>query len=598
LTNIAEVNYEGSYCDDLEVDYAFIDDLLESLDLDEKVGQMLQAEKNGASSLDAKTYNLGSVLSGGGSSPDTNDAYHWYLMYKGYQTAMRTSSSQIPIMYGVDAVHGHNNVYGATIFPHNIGLGAANDPDLMEKIGIITAREVRVTGINYTFAPAVSIVQDISWGRSYESFGEKYELVSNLAEPYINGLQSYCVASTAKHFLADGATDDGQDQGDATLTQEQIRDIHLQPYYAAINAGVYTIMVSYSSINGEKMHQSKYWIQEVLKDEMNFEGFVISDYNAIHQLPGEYYDKLVSSINAGIDMLMEPYDWKSAIETILLAVANGDILEERINDAVRRILIVKYKMGLFEEEFYDETTGDFYRLTYDGNFYTTENKEVAREAVRKSLVLLKNDNNALPLSKDQDVAVIGEGADNIGIQSGGWTISWQGDDASRLTKGTTILSGMRQAVSGTSGSVYDNTEDADTVVVVLSENPYAEFSGDNDTLTLTGPTACSQNAALLDEALQAKSQGKTVIALLITGRPLIINNYLPFFDAVVACWLPGSEAGLGIADVLYGDYDFSGKLPVTWPKTLSGVGMNSNSLNYDPTVVEFAFGFGLSYKEE
>ncbi len=598
LTDTSTVNYEGSYCDDLVVDYDYIDNLLNSLTLAEKVGQMMQAEKNGVSDSDIRDYNLGSILSGGGSAPSTNDAYNWYLMYKGFQDAARTSSSGIPIIYGLDAVHGDNNVYHATIFPHNIGLGAANDPELMTRIGLVTAREIRVTGMNYTFAPMIGVVQDISWGRTYESMSESADLVAGLAGPYIEGLQSYCIGASAKHFVADGGTDGGHDQGNATLTEEEVRAIHLKPYYDAIEAGVYTIMISYSSINGEKMHASEYWIQEVLKDEMGFDGFVISDYEAIHQLPGDYYDQLVASINAGVDMLMEPWSWKDAITNIIAAVQAGDISINRINDAVRRILIIKYKMGLFSDEFYDESTQTYYRLSYDDAFNTDENKAVAREAVRESLVLLKNDNQALPLSKDENVAVIGEGASNIGILCGGWTISWQGDANRSLTPGTTILAGMREAVSNTTGTIVQDISQADTVVVVLSENPYAEYNGDNDYPTLTGATATSTNSDVLDQVLLAKSAGKKVVALIVAGRPMILGSYLPLFDAIVMAWLPGTEAGHGIADVLYGDYDFTGKLPVTWPLTVAGIGMTINSEVYNPVVILYPFGTGHSYKEE
>ncbi len=598
LTGGQDVTYEGSYCDEIVVDETYIENLLDSLTLAEKAGQMLQAEKNGASTTDVRIYNLGSVLSGGGSSPSDNTAYNWYLMYEGFQYAATQSSSGIPIIYGVDAVHGHNNVYGATIFPHNIGLGAANDPELMTRIGIVTAREVRVTGINYTFAPAVSVVQNIAWGRTYESMSESAEVVSNLAGAYIEGLQSYCLAASAKHFVADGGTDGGHDQGNATLTEAEIRELHLQPYYEAVEAGVYTIMVSYSSINNEKMHASDFWINDVLKNEMGFTGFVISDYNAIHQLPGDYYDQIVTAVNAGIDMLMEPFDWKSCIENIIAAVQNGDISEERLDDAVRRILTIKYKMGLFADDFYDEATSDFYRLGYDANFYTLENRGVAREAVRKSLVLLKNDNNTLPLSDDEDIAIIGEGANNIGLQTGGWTITWQGDDASHLTKGVTILAGIRSRIAYGSGTAFTDPAAADTVIVVFSEVPYAEYNGDNANPSLTGATAHPGNADLIEQVLIAKSEGKKVIGLLLSGRPLIITPYLPYFDAFVACWLPGSEAGSGIADVLFGDYDFTGKLPVTWPKYASGLGMNSNSDPYDPSLVLYAFGYGLNYREE
>ncbi|MFA5007274.1 MAG: glycoside hydrolase family 3 protein [Candidatus Izemoplasmatales bacterium] len=598
LTDEQEVSYEGSYCDELAVDADYVENLLDSMTLAEKAGQMLQAEKNGASAADVRDYNLGSILSGGGSAPANNQASEWYLMYEGFQNAALQSSSGIPIIYGVDAVHGHNNVYGATIFPHNIGLGAANDPELMTRIGTIVAREVRVTGINYTFAPAVSVVQNVGWGRSYESLSESSEVVSNLAGAYVEGLQRYCVASSAKHFLADGGTDGGDDQGNATLTEAQVRAIHLAPYEAAIEAGVYTIMVSYSSINWAKMHASEYWITDVLKDEMGFTGFVISDYNAIHQLSGSYYDQIVASVNAGVDMLMEPFDWKACIQNIVLAVQQGDIAMARIDDAVRRILTIKYKMGLFSDDFYDEATGDYYRLGAGANFYTDENRGVAREAVRKSLVLLKNDNGALPLRDDVDVAVLGEGADNIGLQCGGWTISWQGDDARRLTRGVTILAGIRERIAAGTGTAYTDAEDADVIVAVLSELPYAEFNGDATSPSLTGSTAHPGNADLLQQLLIAKSEGKTIIGLILSGRPLLVTSQLSIFDALVACWLPGSEGGHGIADVLYGDYDFTGRLSVTWPRYSAGFGMNVNATVYDASKVLYPFGYGLDYKED
>jgi beta-glucosidase len=594
----SSVTYDGAYCDAIEADPDAVEDILDSLTLREKAGQMLQAEKNGASTSDVRDYNLGSVLSGGGSAPATNTANQWYLMYENYQNAAMQSSSGIPILYGIDAVHGDNNVYGATIFPHNIGLGAADDPELMERIGIIVARELRVTGINYTFSPAVSVVQNISWGRTYESLSESADRVSELTAPYIAGLQSYCVAATAKHYVADGGTDGGDDQGNATLTEAEVRALHLEPYYTAIEAGVRTVMVSYSSINGTKMHASSYWITDVLKNEMGFTGFVISDYEAIHSLSGSFYDQIVTAVNAGIDMLMEPFSWKTAIDDIVLAVENGDIAEERIDDAVRRILTVKYETGLFSPDFYDEAASDYYRLAAAQYFYSDENRSVAREAVRESLVLLKNENGALPLDEDADLAILGEGADNIGLQCGGWTISWQGSDARRLTKGVTILAGITERIGAGTGMVYTDREDADVVVIVLSEDPYAEFNGDNTYPTLTGATAHEGNAALLDEALMAKAEGKTVIGLLLSGRPMLLSNYLQYFDAFVACWLPGSEAGSGIADVLFGDYDFTGTLPVTWPKTSSGIGMNSNVTPYVASVVLYPYGYGLSYGKE
>lgn len=465
-TDTSDVNYQQSYCDDLAVNDVFIDNLLNSLTTDELIGQMIQAERNGLSTSDAANYNLGSILSGGGSAPGTNTPYEWYLMVKNYQDAMRSSSSGIPVIYGVDAVHGHNNVLNATIFPHNIGLGAANDEELMRKVGLVTAREIRVTGISYSFAPTVAVVQNIGWGRTYESYSENSEIVSNLSTAYINGLQNYCVGGSAKHFIADGATNNGDDQGDVLLSEEVIRAMHLVPYIEAIDAGVYSIMISYSSIFGTKMHSSHYWITEVIKEELGFEGFIISDYDAIKQLPGDYYTQIVTAVNAGIDLLMEPYTWRDTIANLKLAVQNGDIELSRIKDAVRRILTIKYKMGLFSEDFYNEDTGEYYRISYEDGFATFENKSVAREAVRKSLVLLKNENDTLPLNKNESVAVIGNGASNTGLQTGGWTISWQGDDDSKLTRGTTIIGGIRQVANSNNGAVYTNINDADTVIVV------------------------------------------------------------------------------------------------------------------------------------
>lgn len=597
-TDTSVVNYEGSYCDDLEVNTEFIETLLSSLSIDELVGQMVQAERNGLSASDAASYNLGSILSGGGSAPASNAPYDWYLMVKNYQDAMMTSSSGIPVIYGVDAVHGHNNVLNATIFPHNIGLGAANDPELMTKIGLITAREIRVTGISYSFAPTVAVVQNIGWGRTYESYSENTDIVSSLSGSYIDGLQSYCVGGSAKHFIGDGATDNGDDQGNALITEEEIRAKYLPPYIEAINSGVHTIMISYSSIFGTKMHSNHYWITDVLKDELEFDGFIISDYDAVKQLPGDYYTQIVTAVNAGIDMLMEPYTWRDTIANLKLAINNGDISLDRVKDAVRRILTIKYKMGLFSDDFYNEETGQYYRVSYEDGFATSENKAVAREAVRKSLVLLKNENNALPLQKNQSIAVYGNGANNIGLQTGGWTISWQGDDDQRLTRGTTIIGGIRQVANVFGGTVSTDPDDANTVIIVLSERPYAEYNGDNLNPTLTGSTADSGNQDAINQAMIAKSLGKTVIGLLLSGRPMLINQALPYFDAFVACWLPGSEAGLGIADVLYGDYNFTGKLPVTWPKYASALGLNSNSLNVDTNLFQFPFGYGLTYKED
>ncbi len=576
----------------------YVNNLLTSMTIEEKVGQMIQGERASVSPSDIREYNLGSVLNGGGSIPgDAVD--NWFRMYVLYQLGARESSSGIPIIFGTDSVHGNNNLLNATIFPHNIGLGAANDPELMRRIGEVVAIETRLTGISWTFAPAVSIAQDARWGRTYESFSENTLLVSGLTKSFIEGLQDAGVSGTAKHFIADGGTSNGIDQGNANLTDQQIRDIHLPPYQEAIDAGVDTIMISYSSVRGSKMHGSEYWIQTVLKDEMGFEGFIISDYDAIHQLPGTHYDQVVDSINAGIDMLMEPHDWKNAYNDILAGYNNGDISESRINDAVRRILTVKYKRGLFTE--------DIFRYQPE-LLHTQSHLDVAREAVRKSLVLLKNNDSSLPLSKNQKIAIVGPGADDFGLMFGGWSLGWQGvvDPKSGLDAGfgqykkearaTTIYDGIAEALVGSTGSLVTDVSQADTVIVVLAETPYAEYHGDDTNLGITtGRRAHPGNAQAIQIAQNAQAQGKNVVGILLSGRPMLINNILQHFDSFIAAWLPGSEGGHGIADVIFGDYNFTGKTPFVWYIDSTKFGQNSNSANYNPNDYLFPFGYGLTY---
>ncbi len=586
----APITYDEQYCELIDIDYDWINEKVKNMTIDELAGQMIQAERNNSTLMnDLVEYNIGSVLSGGGSTPSTNTAYGWQNMIKNFQDTAVTSSSGIPIIYGVDAVHGHNNLYGATIFPHNIGLGSANDPELMYKIGLITAREMRASGVDWTFSPTVAMAQDISWGRTYESFSESVEIVNNLVSEYIRGLQSYCVSATAKHYIADGSTVGGKDQGNVTKSIQDIMDFELQPYIKAVEAGVDTVMVSYSSINGEKMHESKFWITDILKDSLEFSGFVISDYDAIRQLPGSYYQQVVSAVNAGIDMLMQPYTYKECHEHIVNAFYNGDITRARLEDAARRILTVKYKRGIIEYP--------GYTIDVEKNFASDENKNVAREAVRKSLVLLKNENKALPLDKNlTKYYITGDGAINTALQCGGWTLSWQGDEKA-MVRGTSINAGIVKELLGTTSKVVTNLNDADVVIVVLSDKPYAEYNGDTDDLTLTGGMAQANNQKVLNEAKDAKSKGKKVIGLLLSGRPLVLNDNLNYFDSFVACFLPGSEAGSGIADVLFGDYDFTGKLSFTWPKNLSQLGYNSNKNGYDENIVMFPIGYGLSYKD-
>jgi len=570
-----------------EVD--FVSNLLDSLSLREKASQMVQAERSSISNEHVSQYGIGSILSGGGSHPNAYDdsVNVWYDMYSSYQTAALNSSSGIPIIYGIDAVHGNNNVYGSTIFPHNIGLGMANNPELVYNISRATAEEMLVTGINWTFAPAFSIVQNISWGRTYEGFSENPEIHNNLAQAAILGFEENGVSATAKHFLGDGGTINGIDQGDVVGNEALIRALYLDPYYEAIAAGVDTIMISYNSINGIKMHGHSYWINDVLKEELGFEGFIISDWNAIHQLPGSFYDQVVISVNAGIDMLMQPYDWASAIDQIVAAVNNNDISMERIDDAVRRILTVKYDRGLFEDP--------FSRL--DRSYlYNQEHKDLARQAARESLVLLKNTNNVLPLSKDDNLYIFGPASDNVGLLTGGWTTYWQGNPASDIGVGTSIKDAMSGVLSNHSGTLSANWLDADTVVIVLAENPYSEGAGDNPNPTLTSFTAHSENYQALLLAQEAHNAGKNVVGVLISGRPMLLENYLQYFDSFVAAWLPGSEGGLAISDVLFGDYDFVGQLSFTWPANINQIGYTSNREDYDEDYPLFPYGYGLRYQ--
>lgn len=571
------------------------DSLLDVMSIEQKVGQMLQVERNSANYEQAKNYYLGSIFSGGGSVPGTNRLIDWTTMSNNYQNYVMSNDLQIPILYGIDAVHGHNNVKNATIFPHNIGLGAANDPDLMYEIGKITAKEMKALGHHWTYAPSVAAVQDIKWGRSYESYSEDPKIVEDLSIPLIEGLQSENVLATAKHYLLDGFTKNGRDQGESFASEEVVRELFLDTYKKAVEAGVKTIMPSYSSLNNVKMHENSYWLNDVLKGELGFEGIVISDYNAILQLSGNSLkSKVARSINAGVDMIMQANGswleetWQDVYDVIISAYNDGLISKERINDAVRRILMVKIDLGLFDNYKIDKASQD--------DFRKQEYLDVAREAVSKSLVLLKNDNNVLPLSKNENILLLGPAIDNIGYQCGGWTISWQGSTNSKLTAGTTILEAFKEA---SNGNVYTSTNDkdkADVVVVVIGEKPYAEFEGDNNSLSLTSNTAMEGNLEALEQAYQT---GLPVVVLMLAGRPLIVTDEINNWDAFVMAWLPGTE-GLGISDVLFGDKPFTGKLPVTWPKDISQSNHSIIMDKYSDKVYNendylFPFGYGLTY---
>jgi beta-glucosidase len=591
------VNVEPAYLNpDLPVEQR-VDDLLARMTLEEKVGQMILIEKGSLGRGDVARYYLGGVLSGGGGSPRPNTLEDWVAMVDGFQEEAISTNLGIPIIYGVDAVHGHNNLYGATIFPHNIGLGAANDPDLMYRIGQATAEEMAATGIYWDYAPVLAVAQDIRWGRIYESYSENTDLVTALAVPYIQGLQGddlavpNTVLATIKHYVGDGGTawgtgDSGYqiDQGVTEVDEATLRAIFLPPYQAAIDAGAKSLMVSFSSWGGMKMHAQKYLITDVLRGEMGFDGFIVSDWAGINQISGNYYNDVVTAINAGIDMSMEPYSALNFIGAVTQAVEAGDISMERIDEAVRNILTVKFELGLFEHPFSNPEM-----LATVGS---EAHRELAREAVSKSLVLLKNENSALPLSKNSGLLyVAGQAADDIGMMCGGWTIEWQGKTGA-ITPGTTILQAIENTVSADTTVVYDQNGNfdegttADACVVVLGEKPYAEGQGDSNNLKLS-----SGDLRLLE---RFEGLCDNLVVVLVSGRPLIVSESIDNWDALVAAWLPGTE-GQGVADVLFGDGPFTGKLSFTWPRAVEQLPFDFNNLGTGEQDPLFPFGFGLEY---
>ncbi|WP_346533665.1 glycoside hydrolase family 3 N-terminal domain-containing protein [Micromonospora sp. DPT] len=563
-------------------------DLLSRMTLDEKIGQMTQAERGSATPTDVTTYRLGSILSGGGSAPTPNTATGWADMYDTYQRSALATPLAIPMIYGVDAVHGHNNVVGATIFPHNIGLGATRDPALVQRIGQAVAEEISGTGVDWDFAPCLCVARNDRWGRTYESFGETPELpsqmttlVTGLQGPTLGGPTS--VLATAKHYLGDGGTTGGDDQGDTALSEAQLRAIHLPPFQAAVQRGVGSVMISYSSWNGVKLHGHQYLISTVLKGELGFTGFVVSDWNGIDQIDGAAgftAAEVTAAINAGIDMVMVPSAWKSFVSILRAEVQNGHVPLSRIDDANRRILTKKFELGLFERPYTDRS--------WTSTVGSAAHRALAREAVRKSQVLLKNAGAVLPLARDGNkIFVAGKNADNIGNQSGGWTISWQGSSGN-TTPGTTILQGIRAAVGPTTTVTYnqrgtgiDRTYRA--AVAVVGETPYAEGQGDR-----TGSMSLDRDDLRTISTL--RNAGVPVIVVLVSGRPLDVAAELPRWDALLASWLPGTE-GSGVADVLFGAAAPTGTLPVTWMSSVSQQPINAG----DGQVPLFAQGYGLTY---
>ena len=556
-----------------------VESLLRDMTLDEKVGQMAQADRSYLrSEADIRGYFLGSLLSGGGSSPPDKTAPGWAEMYDRYQGIALETRLRIPLVYGIDAVHGHNNVVGAVIFPHNIGLGCTRDAALVERVARATAEEVAATGIDWTFSPCIAVARDERWGRTYESFGETPELVSEMAAAAVRGYQPTILAC-AKHYLADGGTAGGRDQGDAQMDEATLRAIHLPGYRAAVAAGVGSVMASFSSWNGQKMHGSRYLLTDVLKGELGFSGFVVSDWAGIDQLPGDYSSDVETAVNAGIDMVMLPDRYPEFVSALKGLVQSGRVPLSRIDDAVRRILAKKVQLALF-----DKPRADRSLLPQVGS---DAHRQVGREAVRKSLVLLKNDARVLPLSKmTRRIHVAGKNADDLGNQCGGWTITWQGGSGA-ITTGTTILQGIRAAVLGGASVTYSRdgsgANGADVGVVVIGETPYAEGVGDRSDLSLAAEDVAAVRAV--------RSAGVPTVVVLVSGRPLILGPILADADAIVAAWLPGTE-GAGVADVLFGDVAPTGKLSHSWPRTMAQIPLNWGDPAYDPL---FPYGHGLSY---
>lgn len=544
-----------------------VENLLLRMTTDEKIGQMALVSKNAIhDDNDIPRYGIGGLLSGGGDNPDPNTPSDWLKMVEHFQKVARKSRLEIPLLYGVDAVHGHANVIGATIFPHQIGLAATHNTELVRKIGKITADELLATGVQWNFAPGLDVARDIRWGRTYETYGSSSTVVGEMGAAYIQGLQSGSgrahVIATAKHFVGTGSMAWGSstnsefkiDQGVIFIDEEALRAEHLAPFVAAVDAGVESVMVSHAAWRNEEMVASRYLLTDVLKGELEFEGFVVSDWFGIYEISSDEYFATVTAINAGVDMVMLPFDYKTFTENMQRAIAYGDISQERLDDAVRRILRAKFNAGLFED-----IRGPATDVSIVGS---QEHRDVARDAVRQSLVVLKNSHESLPLSKNAaHIIVGGSAAHNLGRQSGGWTVEWQGIDGNWIP-GTTVLDGIKKTVASGTRVEYSETGDfsvatelADVGIAVVGEAPYAEGHGDN-----AHPVFSEED---LKTIAKIKAASKKIVVVIVSGRPLDIRFGAYNWDAIIAAWLPGSE-GDGVAEVLFGDYPFTGTLPIEW----------------------------------
>ena len=574
--------------------------LISSMTLEEKIGQMTQVDYRYLQDVtDINKYFLGSILSGGGSTPPINQPSSWVDLYNRFQEQALKTRLKIPLIYGIDAVHGHNNVVGATIFPHNIGLGCANDEKLIKEIAVATAVEIQATGLDWTFSPCLAVAQDERWGRTYESFSEDPDIVTKLGVATVQGYQmgnslsKKSVLACAKHYVGDGNTVFGTggnnykiDRGDVVLDESELRSKYIKPFKESIKQGVGSIMISYNSWHGKKLHGHKYLINDILKQELGFKGFVVSDWAGINEIDKDYKASIIKSINAGIDMVMVPgslnpehdsYD--DFIRLAIESVKEGSIPMNRIDDAVTRILKIKKKIGLFD--------GPIKKPQNTNMVGSKKHRELARESVRKSIVLLKNENKLLPIGKSgKKITFVGEHADNIGYQCGGWTITWQGGSGD-ITPGTSILDAFKATVRETNDISYsidgEDIPDSDIIIAVIGEKPYSEGWGDRKSLDLS-----KENKKILK---RVKEKNLPYLIILVSGRPMLIEDEIKDCDAFIAVWLPGTE-GAGIADVIFGDHAPTGKLSMSWPRSMDQLPINIGDKIYNPL---FPFGYGLSY---
>ena len=606
ITNTEKVDWSNDkYCS-VSVDTKFIDNLIKNMTLEQKVGQIIMPDIDEVTPEDARKYQLGTFLNGGGKFPNKNknsSVEDWKkLSEEFYNASPVVNGVLIPILWGTDAVHGHNNVIGATIFPHNIGLGSTMNPDLIKNIGEAVAKEVLSTGIPWTFAPTIAVPQNDLWGRTYEGYSENPELVSMLGEAMILGLQgegnSFLddnhVLATAKHFLGDGGTKDGIDQGNTIINEQELRDIHGEPYFAAIGSCIQTVMASFNSWNGEKAHGSDYLLQNILREQMGFDGLVVGDWNGHGQVPGCSKENCPQSFNAGVDIFMAPDEWKPLYENTLDQARNGQISIERLDEAVKNILSVKYLLGMF-----DGRKPHLYPYNYIGD---NKHRAIARQAVRESIVLLKNNNNTLPIKSGKHILVIGDSANKITKHMGGWTITWQGreNQNSEFPNSKSIYEAIKLKAENNGGSAeFSNSSDyekkPDVVIFVYGEDPYAEGDGDRKHIFYE-----NQDKRFLKYMREIADKKIPSVSLFISGRPLIVNEEINLSESFVQLWLPGTAIE-GITDVIFTNknneinFDFKGKLSYSWPKFSHQTELNYGDKEYDPL---FPYGFGLTYADE